>query len=217
MKYLILILIAFSLAACGPSEEEKYRVATVTCAVMKESNPFESALRAEKINEARERLGEPPFVDGDKVIRTAINYGTCDLLVLNSADYDSVTQQRINFDNLDSWRFGRTEGKVDVDGLFRIDMQIWYRGDDRVDLPYIRVAILSRFEEKILEFFVEPDDYTGTLKRHSAELSEKVRGEESLSLSFRSPESLPEDATGFRLNICYQDRHGSFECNKTYE
>ena len=92
MKRLIL-LIAIFLTACGPSPEEKRNIAAVTCSIMGETRNMDSAVRIEKMNNAREKIGGEPFLDGDYVIKESFEYGLCQELVLNE-NYNERLQSR---------------------------------------------------------------------------------------------------------------------------
>ena len=92
MKRLIL-LIAIFLTACGPSPEEKKNIAAVTCSIMGETRNMDSAVRIEKMNNAREKIGGEPFLDGDYVIKESFEYRLCQELVLNE-NYNERLQSR---------------------------------------------------------------------------------------------------------------------------
>lgn len=77
------------LSGCGLSESEKTDVALVSCSIMSESRGMDGAVRVKEINNAREKLGEDVFVEGDKAIGEAFEYGLCQELVLNDKDYSS--------------------------------------------------------------------------------------------------------------------------------
>ena len=83
-KYLVLFL-TLTLIACGPSQEEKEKIAAVSCAVMSETRNMDAAIRVEKINEARDKIGGEPFLRGDDAIKEAFEYGLCEELVLDAA------------------------------------------------------------------------------------------------------------------------------------
>ena len=83
----ILSLLSILLVGCGMSEEERQNIAAVTCSIIGETRNFESARRVALVNESRSRLGEPPFLDGDDLIKLSVEYGGCPELVLNSPDY----------------------------------------------------------------------------------------------------------------------------------
>ena len=110
----ILLLTAIFLTACGPSAEEKRqveieqqriekeaseklaqekadRVAAVTCSIMSETRNMDGAVRVEKMNEAREKIGGEAFLRGDDAIKEAFQFGLCSELVLNE-NYDETLQ-----------------------------------------------------------------------------------------------------------------------------
>jgi hypothetical protein len=77
------------MSGCGLSESEKTDIALVTCSIMGESRGMDGAVRVKEINNAREKLGEDVFVEGDKAIGEAFEHGLCQELVLNDKDYSS--------------------------------------------------------------------------------------------------------------------------------
>jgi len=76
-------VICMLVAACGPTDAEKERIAQVTCAIISETKNMDSAERVERVNDAREELRLGPFLDGDRYITEAVKHGVCDLLVLD--------------------------------------------------------------------------------------------------------------------------------------
>jgi len=90
MKILILLITIF-LIACGPSPEEKENIAAVTCSIMGETRNMDSAVRVEKMNNAREKIGGEPFLGGDSKIKESFEYGLCQELVLNE-NYNETLQ-----------------------------------------------------------------------------------------------------------------------------
>lgn len=52
IKKLLAIFLLFGIVGCGPSSDEKERIAAVTCSIIKETKNFESSVRVEKLNEA---------------------------------------------------------------------------------------------------------------------------------------------------------------------
>ena len=69
MKNYLVIFLTLTLIACGPSQEEKEKIAAVSCAVMSETRNMDAAIRVEKINEARDKIGGEPFLRGDDAIK----------------------------------------------------------------------------------------------------------------------------------------------------
>ena len=90
-----LLLITMFLNACGPSAEEKRRIeqetALVTCSILGEPSNMSAAIRVEKMNDAREKIGGEPFLRGDDAIQEALEWGLCQELVLNEF-YDETLQ-----------------------------------------------------------------------------------------------------------------------------
>ena len=75
------------------AKEKAVRIAAVTCSIMSETRNMDGAVRVREMNEAREKLGGKPFLDGDDAIREAIEYGLCQVLVLNE-NYDDTLQRK---------------------------------------------------------------------------------------------------------------------------
>jgi len=114
MIRILFVLSLFVLASCGPSAEEKrqvemeiqrieqeaseklaqekaIRIAAVTCSIMGETRNMDAAVRVEKMNDAREKIGGEPFLRGDSAIQEAFEWGLCLRLVLNE-NYDETLQ-----------------------------------------------------------------------------------------------------------------------------
>ncbi|MDB4183441.1 pseudoazurin [Gammaproteobacteria bacterium] len=92
MNKLILILgSVLIISGCGPSQEERNRVAAVTCSIMGETRNMDAAVRVEKMNEARDKIGGEPFLRGDDAIKESFEWGLCPQLVLNE-NYDETLQ-----------------------------------------------------------------------------------------------------------------------------
>jgi hypothetical protein len=112
MNKILLILSLVILSSCGPSAEEKRqaemeeqrikkeaseklaqekanRIAAVTCSIMSETRNMDAAVRVEKMNEARDKIGGEPFLRGDNAIKEALEWGLCQKLVLNET-YDET-------------------------------------------------------------------------------------------------------------------------------
>ena len=109
MNKILIILSLVVLASCGPSAEEKRqvemeqqrieqevseklaqekanRIAAVTCSIMGETRNMDAAIRVEKMNDAREKIGGEPFLRGDDAIQEAFEWGVCQELVLGTYD-----------------------------------------------------------------------------------------------------------------------------------
>ena len=83
----ILVLVTMVLFGCGMSSEERQKIAAVSCSIMSETRNMDAAIRVREINAAREKLGEPPYLHGDRGITESFEYGLCSSLVLNDPAY----------------------------------------------------------------------------------------------------------------------------------
>ena len=75
------------------AKEKAVRIAAVTCSIMSETRNMDGAVRVREMNEAREKLGGKPFLDGDDAIIEAFEYELCQVLVLNE-NYDDTLQRK---------------------------------------------------------------------------------------------------------------------------
>ena len=81
-------LLLMSLAGCGMSLEEKSNLAIASCNVISEYATDDGALRIKELNAAREKIGQPLFLEPSDQIEEALKYDLCEPLVLNEPDYD---------------------------------------------------------------------------------------------------------------------------------
>tara|TARA_B110000908_G_scaffold75173_1_gene90526 strand:+ start:1336 stop:1986 length:651 start_codon:yes stop_codon:yes gene_type:complete len=91
MIRILFVLSLFVLASCGPSAEEKINIAAIACSIMGETRNMDAAVRVEKMNDVRVKIGGEPFLGGDSTIQEAFEYGLCLELVLNEK-YDETLQ-----------------------------------------------------------------------------------------------------------------------------
>lgn len=94
MNKLNIVLAGFAsllLISCGISNDEKNRVAAVTCSIIKETKAYQSSDRMKFVNEAREEIKASPFLGGDDEIQRSIQFDTCELLIKDSDDYIKIT------------------------------------------------------------------------------------------------------------------------------
>ena len=123
---LIPIMFSIVLVGCGPSQEDKQRVAAVACGEIKEVPGLDTAARYRIMNDAREEIGGEPFLDGDAKLQTALAYELCESLVLNPLVYEQEKQSEIErqindvlvlqcvIQRDDSERTYRTQLEIDV-------------------------------------------------------------------------------------------------------
>ncbi|MDA9785945.1 hypothetical protein N9D45_05645 [Gammaproteobacteria bacterium] len=91
MKKLIFILgSVLIISGCGPSQEEREKVAAVTCSIMSETRNMDAAVRVEKMNDARDKIGGETFLSGDDEIQVAFKWGLCQELVLNETYHETL-------------------------------------------------------------------------------------------------------------------------------
>jgi len=95
MNKTLIILSLTLLASCGPSAEEKKNIAAVTCSIMNETGNMDGAIRVREMNDAREKIGGEPFLQGDDAIKEAFEYGLCEELVLGTYD-EALNSMREN-------------------------------------------------------------------------------------------------------------------------
>ena len=72
MNKILIILSFVLLASCGLSQEEKTNIAAVTCSIMGETRNIDAAVRVEKMNDAREKIGGEPFLRDADAIQEAV-------------------------------------------------------------------------------------------------------------------------------------------------
>lgn len=89
MSRWIVILSMFLLMSCGQTQDQKNKIAAVTCSIMSETRNMDAAIRVREMNDAREKIGGEPFLEGDAVIQEAFGWGLCEELILNE-NYDET-------------------------------------------------------------------------------------------------------------------------------
>jgi antitoxin component YwqK of YwqJK toxin-antitoxin module len=87
MKKLVPVIYLFFLVSCGQTQDEMNNIALVTCSIISETRNMDAAIRVREMNNAREKIGGEPFLEGDYKISESLRYGLCRELVLDDA-YD---------------------------------------------------------------------------------------------------------------------------------
>ena len=91
MNKILILLSLILIVSCGLSQEEKKDIAAVTCSIMSETGDMDAAIRVREMNDAREKIGGEPFLEGDSAIQEAFEWSLCQELVLNES-YDETLQ-----------------------------------------------------------------------------------------------------------------------------
>lgn len=95
MKKFVGLGVILFLAGCGVSDDDKQRVAALTCSIMGETRNMDSAVRVKEINAAREKIGEEPFLGGDEVIKESFENGLCETLVAYPDTYRALVAEMV--------------------------------------------------------------------------------------------------------------------------
>ena len=91
MKKIIFLPILFLLVACGPSDEEKQNVATITCNIISETKNMDPATKIKEMNAAREEIKGEPYLFGEDKINESLEYDLCvNLVLMSETEYEKV-------------------------------------------------------------------------------------------------------------------------------
>ena len=91
MKRTIFLSTLFLLVACGPSNEDKQNVATITCNIIAETKNMDPAMKIKEMNNAREKINGEPYLFGKDKINESLKYNLCqNLVLLSEPEYEKV-------------------------------------------------------------------------------------------------------------------------------
>ena len=91
MKRTIFLSTLFLLVACGPSNEDKQNVATITCNIIAETKNMDPAMKIKEMNNAREKINGEPYLFGKDKINESLKYNLCEnLVLLSEPEYEKV-------------------------------------------------------------------------------------------------------------------------------
>lgn len=91
MKRTIFLSTLFLLVACGPSNEDKQNVATITCNIIAETKNMDPAMKIKEMNNAREKINGEPYLFGKDKINESLKYNLCqNLVLLSESEYEEV-------------------------------------------------------------------------------------------------------------------------------
>ena len=110
--------------------------------------------------------------------------------------------------DITGWRFEATRGSTDEDDAnLTIFSRIGNKSDSPLPYPLIGISLTDRFEETIGSRILDPADYL------SNDLDPRKLVEPGNTfnavITIQSP---AEEATGFKLNVCYRESGGNLRC-----
>ncbi|HUG63408.1 MAG TPA: zinc-ribbon and DUF3426 domain-containing protein [Methylomirabilota bacterium] len=110
--------------------------------------------------------------------------------------------------NIREWQFEATSGQADEAGeVLAISSRVANRSARDMPYPLLHVSLTDRFEEIIGSTMVEPREYLES----AADAAGRVPAGGKFSATVRL--ALPsQDATGFKLNVCYAEAAGRVRC-----
>ena len=106
------------------------------------------------------------------------------------------------------WRFEATRGSTDEDGSnLTIYSRIGNNSDQPLPYPLIAISLTDRFEETIGSRILDPSDYLASDldPRNPVEPGANFNA----AITIQSP---TDEATGFKLNVCYRESAGDLRC-----
>ncbi len=110
--------------------------------------------------------------------------------------------------DITGWRFEVTRGSTDEENRnLTIYSRLGNKSDQALPYPLIGISLTDRFEETIGSRILDPADYL------SSDLDPRKLVEPGNT--FNAVITIPspaEDATGFKLNVCYRESGGNLRC-----
>ena len=110
--------------------------------------------------------------------------------------------------DISGWRFEQTKNSVDeVDQSLTIYTRIGNKSGEALPYPLVHVSMTDRFEDIIGSRVLEPGVYLAA----NADPRKLVAPGNTFDavISVKSPS---DEATGFKLNVCYRQASGSLRC-----
>ncbi len=110
--------------------------------------------------------------------------------------------------DITGWRFEVTKGSADEEnGELTVFSRLGNTSDSPLPYPLIGISLTDRFEETIGSRVLDPSEYL------SSDLDPRKLVEPGNNFNaVITIESPSEDATGFKLNVCYRETGGSLRC-----
>jgi predicted Zn finger-like uncharacterized protein len=110
--------------------------------------------------------------------------------------------------DITGWRFEVTKGSTEEeDGALTVFSRIGNTSESALPYPLIGISLTDRFEETIGSRVLDPADYL------SRDLDPRKLVQPGNTFNaVITIEAPSEDATGFKLNVCYRETGGSLRC-----
>jgi predicted Zn finger-like uncharacterized protein len=110
--------------------------------------------------------------------------------------------------DITGWRFEATKGSTDdTDANLTIYSRIGNKSDRPLPYPLIGISLTDRFEETIGSRILDPADYLS----NDLDPRKLVQPGETFNAVI-TIQSAAEEATGFKLNVCYRESGGNLRC-----
>lgn len=122
MRLGVISLLAITLAACGPSQEEIDNAATITCNIMSESSNMDAGMRIKEVNAAREKIGAPPYLGTNETISESLDWDLCEELIKNDPNYADlvVLKKEAEARRLEEERLAQARAKAEAEEAERV-------------------------------------------------------------------------------------------------
>lgn len=122
MRLGVISLLAITLAACGPSQEEIDNAATITCNIMRESSNMDAGMRIKEVNAAREKIGAPPYLGTNETISESLDWDLCEELIKNDPKYADlvVLKKEAEARRLEEERLAQARAKAEAEEAERV-------------------------------------------------------------------------------------------------
>ena len=110
--------------------------------------------------------------------------------------------------NVRGWRFEATNGSTDIaDSLLTVSSRIANRSEEALPYPLVHISLTDRYEDIVGSKVLEPEQYLPA----GSDVARTVAPGESFNATI-AIESPADDATGFKLNVCYREAPGRVRC-----
>jgi hypothetical protein len=110
--------------------------------------------------------------------------------------------------DISGWRVEQTTGNLDdVENMLTIYSRIGNRSDKALPYPLVHLSLTDRFEDIVGSRVLEPSEYLAS----NADPRRLVAPDNTF-FAVMSIDTPSEEATGFKLNVCYRLASGDLRC-----